>query len=108
MALTRVFKKTVQARVVKDAAFRQALLGEAIDCFLAGDVMTGKVLLRDFVNASVGFSKLSRAMDRSPKSLMRMLSPSGNPQANSLFEIVAFLQRRERLRFTVRPARRAA
>ena len=108
MALTRDFKETVQARVKQDAAFRKALLREGIECFLCGDVETGKTLLRDFINATIGFTKLGRAMGRSPKSLMRMLSPTGNPQAKNLFEIVALLQRREGLRFTVRSSARAA
>jgi hypothetical protein len=47
MALTRSFKETVQARVQRDAAFREALLTEAIDALLAGDVGTGKAVLRD-------------------------------------------------------------
>jgi len=31
---------------------------------------------------------------------MRMLSPNGNPQANNLFEIVAYLQKNEKVRLT--------
>src|SRR5882724_360083 len=108
MALTRDFKETVQARVKRDPAFRKALLQEAIESFLSGDVETGKSVLRDFINAAVGFSKLGRAMHRSPKSLMRMLGPSGNPSANSLFEMVAYLQGHERVRFKVQSRRRAA
>jgi len=38
---------------------------------------------------------------------MRMLGPSGNPQARNLFEIVAFLQQAEGVRFEVRSARAA-
>ena len=108
MALTRDFKTTIQARVKRDAAFRRALLREAIESFLDGDVGTGKAVLRDFVNATVGFAELGRALDRSPKSLMRMLGPSGNPQAGNLFEIVAFLQAQEGVRFKVRLSSKAA
>lgn len=96
MALTRDFKQTVQARVKRDPAFRKALLREAIESFLSGDVETGKTVLRDFINATVGFTRLGQVMHRSPKSLMRMLGPAGNPQAKNLFEMVAFLQRHER------------
>ena len=108
MALTRDFKLTVQARAKRDAAFRKALLREAIDTFLSGDVESGKAVLRDFINATVGFSRLGRTMHRSPKSLMRMLGPAGNPQAKNLFEIVALLQRRERVRLKVQSASTAA
>ncbi len=102
MALTRDFRDTVQARARRDAAFRKALLTEAIDCMLAGDVDTGKAVLRDYINATVGFAELGAATRKSPKSLMRMLGPEGNPQASNLFEIVAYLQEREGFRLTTR------
>jgi DNA-binding phage protein len=106
MALTRDFKQTVQARVRRDPAFRKALLRESVESFLSGDVETGKSVLRDYINATIGFAELAEATDHSAKSLMRMLSPSGNPQARNLFEIVEFLQRRERVRFKVAAAAR--
>jgi predicted XRE-type DNA-binding protein len=95
MALTRDFRETIQARAQRDSAFRQALLKEAIDSMLAGDIETGKSVLRDYINATVGFAELGKATGKSPKSLMRMLGPGGNPQARNLFEIVACLQERE-------------
>jgi hypothetical protein len=36
---------------------------------------------------------LGEALEKSPKSLMRMLSVQGNPQAKNVFEIVAYLQK---------------
>jgi hypothetical protein len=107
MALTRDFKETIQARVKRDPGFRKALLREGIENFLSGDVETGKIILRDFINATVGFTKLSHVTHRSAKSLMRMLGPRGNPQARNLFEIVAYLQQAEGVRFEVRSTRDA-
>ena len=107
MALTRDFKETIRARVKRDPGFRKALLREGIENFLSGDVETGKTILRDFINATVGFTKLSAVTHRSPKSLMRMLGPGGNPQARNLFEIVAYLQHAEGVRFEVRSTRTA-
>ena len=72
MALTRDFKDTIQARVRRDAAFRKELLREGIECFLSGDVETGKIVLRDYINATVGFAELAEVTHHSPKSLMRM------------------------------------
>jgi DNA-binding phage protein len=108
MPLTRDFKETIRARVKRDPNFRKALLREGIENFLSGDIETGKIILRDFVNATIGFAKLSDATNRSAKSLMRMLGPGGNPQARNLFEIVAYLQRAEGVRFEVRPTRPAS
>ncbi len=107
MALTRDFKETIRARVKRDPGFRKALLREGIENFLSGDMETGKIILRDFINATVGFTKLSDVTHRSAKSLMRMLGPSGNPQARNLFEIVAYLQHAEGVHFEVRSSRAA-
>jgi hypothetical protein len=102
MPLTRYFKETIQERARRDAAFREALLKEAVDALLAGDMETGKTVLRDYINATVGFEKLGSVTKKSPKSLMRMLGPKGNPQARNFFEIVAYLQKKEGLRLKVR------
>ncbi|HME56725.1 MAG TPA: hypothetical protein VKF63_00185 [Terracidiphilus sp.] len=105
MALTREFKETVRARVQRDPAFRKALLIEGVEAFLSGDVETGKAVLRDCINATVGFGEVAKAVKRSPKSLMRMLGPGGNPQAKNLFEILAFLQREEGVHLKVKLAK---
>jgi hypothetical protein len=57
MALTQDFKETIRARVKRNPGFRQALLREGIENFLSGDIETGKIILRDFINAAVGFTK---------------------------------------------------
>ena len=105
MPLTRDFKVTVRERLQRDPSFREALLEEAVDCLLSGDVETGKSLLRDHVNATIGFIELGGLTDKSPKSLMRMLSPNGNPQARNLFEIIGCLQEREGVHLEVRAVR---
>ena len=105
MPLTRDFKVTVRERLQRDPSFREALLEEAVDCLLSGDVETGKSLLRDHVNATIGFIELGGLTDKSPKSLMRMLSPTGNPHARNLFEIIGRLQEREGVRLEVRAVR---
>jgi DNA-binding phage protein len=108
MTLTRHYEETIRARVERDAGFREALLREGIENFLSGDVETGKIILRDFIKATVGFHKLSEITHRSTKSLMRMLGPHGNPQAKNLFEIVKYLQETEGIQFEVRPRRAAS
>jgi len=102
MPLTRDFKETIRARAIRDKKFRKELLREGVECMLAGDTATGKTILRDYINATVGFAKVAQATRIPPKSLMRMLGPSGNPRADNLFEIVSFLQSREGIRFHVR------
>ncbi len=105
MTLTRSFKETVQARAKKDAAFRRALLREGVESFLQGDTGTGKAVLRDYINATLGFEELARLTGFSSKSLMRMFGPEGNPQASNLFAVIACLQAAERVELEVRAAR---
>lgn len=106
LALKRHFKETVRARAQRDPAFREALLREAIETLLGGDVETGKVVLRDYINATIGFEALGEATGTSPKSLMRMFGPSGNPQAHNLFAVLRYLQEHANLRFQVRATAR--
>ena len=105
MALTRDFKETVQARARRDPAFREGLLKEGVECLLAGDIDTGKVVLRDYINATVGFEELGALTSKPPKSLMRMFGPAGNPHARNLFEIISQIQRHEGVQLEVKAVR---
>lgn len=87
MALTRDFKRTVVERVNRDPAFAQALLDEAATLFLNGEPETARLILRDLVNATIGFEQLATMTDRPSKSLHRMLSPAGNPSMDNLAAI---------------------
>jgi len=102
MALTKDFKDTVQARAQRDPAFRKALLQEGVGCLLAGDVDTGKAVLRNYINATMGFEELSQVFDRSSKRLMRMLGPKGNPQASNLFAVIHYLQEQKGIHLEVK------
>ena len=101
MALTRNFKETIQQRVERDPAFREELLKEGIQCLLSGELDAGKAVLRDYINGSLGFQELSDLTHKPAKSLMRMFSPMGNPQARNLFEVIGRLQEREGVRLRV-------
>ena len=99
MPLTRDFKETVQARIKQDRKYRTELLREGVESLLAGDLDIGKAILRDYINATIGFEELSRVTKRPAKSLMRMFGPAGNPQARNLFKVIGHLQRAEGLQF---------
>jgi DNA-binding phage protein len=106
MSLTRDFKETIRSRVERDPKFRKELLREGIESMLTGDIATAKTILRDYINATVGFTELAEATQIPSKSLMRMLGLRGNPRADNLFEVVSFLQHREGVRFRLRTASR--
>lgn len=87
MALTRNFKQTVIERIERDPEFAKALLDEAATLFLSGEPETARLILRDLVNATVGFEHLAVLIDKPSKSLHRMLSPKGNPSMDNLAAI---------------------
>lgn len=95
MALTRDFKDTIMERAQNDPAFRVGLLTEAAECLLNDEVGVAKILLRNYVNATVGFQELGRLVDKKPQSLMRMLSEKGNPSLGNISKLMASLHRHE-------------
>lgn len=92
MALTRDFRQTVAARVERDPAFARAMLDEAATLFLNGEPETARMMLRDLVNATVGFEQLGKLTEKPAKSLHRMLSLNGNPSMDNLATIFGVLR----------------
>jgi DNA-binding phage protein len=93
MALTRDFKETVVERVARDPAFARAMLDEASTLFLNGEPETARMMLRDLVNATVGFEQLAMLTGKPAKSLHRMLSLNGNPSMDNLAATFDVLRR---------------
>ncbi len=97
MALTRNFKQTIVARVKRDPAFAKGLLNEAATLFLNGEPDAARLILRDLVNATVGFESLAVATGKAAKSLHRMLSTNGNPSMDNLAAIFDVLRKELRV-----------
>jgi DNA-binding phage protein len=94
VALTRDFKETVKERAVRDPAFAKAMFDEAATAFLNGEPNVARLILRDLVNASVGFEDLAADTNRPSKSLHRMLSEKGNPSMDNLAAIFGAVRKR--------------
>jgi len=94
MALTRNFKQTVVERVQRDPEFAKALLDEAATLFLSDEPEMARLILRDLVNATLGFEQLAELTDKPSKSLHRMLSPRGNPSMDNLAAIFGAVRTR--------------
>jgi len=92
MPLTIEFKEVFKASIDRDPAFGHELLGSAVQCFLDNDLATGRAILRNYVNATIGFQQLAKAIGGQEKSLMRMLAPNGSPLASNLFQMIHALQ----------------
>ena len=101
MPLTHDFKETVRDRAQREPEFRQELLREAVECIINGDLPTGKAVLRDYVNATVGFQRLEQQTQIPAKSLMRRLGSKGSPSAANLMNILAVLRQSEGVQFTL-------
>jgi DNA-binding phage protein len=95
MPLSREFKHTIRERAARDPAFRLAMLEDALSALDVGEATDAKILLRDFINATVGFPALGEAVGRHPKTLMRMFSPKGNPTLDALADVLKELAGRE-------------
>lgn len=102
MAMTRDFKKTVKERVQRDSEFSVALLDEAISLFLNGEPDVARLVLRDLVNATVGFEELAAKVAKPSKSLHRMLSAKGNPTMDNLTTIFKVLRQKLNVDIQVR------
>ena len=102
MTLTRDFKQTVIEPVERDPDFAKALLDEAATLFLSGEPDTARLVLRELVNATVGFEQLAELTHKPSKSLHRMLSASGNPSMDNLAAIFAAIKNCMRVAFDVR------
>ena len=104
MALTREFRETVRLRAEREPAFRKALFTEALNAYLAGEEATGRAVLKDLINATIGFEELARLVNKPSKSLYRMLGPNGNPTAANFFAIVRALRKKIGVQLTVKAA----
>ena len=93
MALTRDFRETVVARVRREPEFAQALLDEAATLFLNGEAEPARLILRDLVNATLGFEALASQIAKPAKSLHRMLSDKGNPSMDNLAAIFGAIRK---------------
>ena len=92
MSLSRDYKETITQRAAKEPAFTAALLDEAITLFLNGEPEVARLVLRDLVNATVGFEALAQEIEKPSKSLHRMLSARGNPTMDNLTKIIGILR----------------
>jgi len=102
VALTREFKDTVKARALRDPKFRLALIEEAIESLIEGDLDSGRSILSNYINATIGYPTLAKLTGKDTKSLIRMLSPGGNPTSKNLLNILHHVQEQEGVKVEVR------
>jgi len=95
MALTRDFRENILARAQREPAFRRGLLREGLELINNGEFAVGRAMLRNYINATIGFPALAKLTQIPSPSLQRMFGPNGNPRAENLFGVINALQRQE-------------
>jgi DNA-binding phage protein len=99
MALTQDSRQTIVERIARDPEFARALLDEAVTLFLNGEPDTARLILRNLVDATVGFDELAVETAKPAKSLHRMLSKTGNPTMDNVAAILAVVRKKLRVDF---------
>jgi len=84
------------------------MLDEAATLFLNGEPETARVILRNLVNATVGFEELAMVTAKPSKSLHRMLSARGNPSMDNLAAILSAVRRKLKVAIEVRTVDQAS
>ncbi len=107
MTITKSFRETIQARIESDEEFATALFDEAIQLFLNNEPHMARLVLRDLVNATVGFEELAIEVKRPSKSLHRMLSAKGNPTMDNLTKIFSVLKHKLSVDFEIHTVKHA-
>ena len=88
----------IVAELKESAELRKYHLQDALESMVNGDPETALLMIRNVVNATGGFIGLAKAIEKDPKTVMKMLSTTGNPSAKTLFSIVSFLLHKENLK----------
>lgn len=92
MLTTRDHKLTTIERIQREPEFGVALIAEAAELIATGEADVAKLVLRDVVQATVGFEGLAKQTGKNSKSLHRMLSLNGNPTIENISLIFKVLR----------------
>lgn len=101
MPLSREFKELVVARAEKDPDFRKGMIIEAINMILSGEIVAGRIMLRDYINATGAMDELCKGLKKHKSAINRMLGPSGNPTLESIVPVIRACADREKINPTV-------
>lgn len=71
-----------------DKKLRIIHLREALNTLLNGESRVALLMLRDIINASIGFKQLAAKVGKSDKNLMGMLTENSNPTLESFLSII--------------------
>jgi DNA-binding phage protein len=107
---TTPYRDSMKAMVARNPGMAAEMFEDAINALFAGELDEGRLLLRQYVNATIGFGELARRTGKTDKNLIRALGPKGSPTAANLFQIIQACMKAEGLTLAahvIRPDERA-
>ena len=105
---TTSYKDSLKAMVARNPDMATEMLEDAINALLAGELDEGRLLLRQYVNATIGFGELARRTGKADKNLIRTLGPNGSPTAANLFQIIQTCMKAEGVTIAAHVVRKGA
>jgi|DeeseametaMP1786_FD_contig_21_1114878_length_1069_multi_8_in_0_out_0_2 DNA-binding phage protein len=95
----RYANEIIVEELKNDREFLKVHICHAITSLFNKEFSEGCLMIRDIVNATIGFKELSLKLNKSDKALMQMLAKSSNPTIENLFSIISAVLEHERLSF---------
>ncbi len=93
MPLTKDVNEIFVDQVQEQQELAIAVFFEAISALVNGEPIVSRLMLRNLVNATIGFETLAVEIDKPSKSVHRMLSANGNPTMDNLTVIIGALKK---------------
>lgn len=95
MTLSKQFEDIVVTKAKNDPDFRKGLIVEAINMILEGEITAGRLMLRDYINATGAMDDICKKLGKHKPAISRMLGPSGNPTLESIVPVIKACAERE-------------
>ena len=86
----------------EDTEFRKGLLVSAINLALEGEVLAGKISLRDYIKSSDVMDDLCATLEESQASVGRMIAPAGKVTLENFVRIISTWVEREGMKLEVK------
>lgn len=83
----------------KDREFLRHYLEETISSFFKNEQAVACLMLRDIVNATIGFPALAKKLGTTDKGIMQKLTKESNPSVKSVFSIIQSVLEHEKFTF---------
>ena len=79
----------------------QHSITEALNMILRGEITAGRLMIRDYINATGSMNDIAAKLKRQKTAIVRMLGPKGNPMLESFIPVVQACAEREHIELSV-------